>query len=121
MGNFINKGNVSGNVNMADRDIIFNSESNNLKSVEELIEKIITLVESNSGEIELEHKESLIDDLHTIEEQSKSNSPSLFKIKKALGGITTVLTFIPKGIEWGQKLLDSSQELINTIINMFHL
>ena len=121
MGNYINYGEQNGDVYMADHDMNFYNSGGDLNSIKELLSSMMELVEKNAGTIDKEQKESIIEDIHTIEEQTSLDKPSEFKLKKAISGLICVGNIISKCTSWGNIFLGNIQELQSKFMDIFNI
>lgn len=88
-----------GTANIAQRDIHLNNitNANDIAAIKDLLSNIKIII----GDIKLtEHqeKESIVDDVETIEEQLFDENPKIIKIKKAFEGLKKFVSKLPSGV-----------------------
>ncbi|MGL4654634.1 MAG: hypothetical protein ACRCWM_01915 [Sarcina sp.] len=108
-------GNNYGNMNIANGNIdainIVNQEQK-----EELINLIkflkLSVMEQN---LPRDDKDSVLDDLDTIEEQVESKSPKAIKLKKCIDGIKMFISKLPNTLATGSLIITKAEELYSKI------
>lgn len=100
-----------GSANIAQRDVQSITNFNNNDS-EEIIRLVNSLKEVLSNEeIEEEAKEEVIDDLETIEQEIKNESPKHVKIRKAWQGVKKFMSEIPERLVKATIIVTQCEEL----------
>lgn len=113
---------VYGSVNQAHGDIQSANTTvvNDIETIAKLIDEILPAIEA--ADLEAEEKESLIDDLETVKEETCKESPKGVRLKKALSGISSFLkngaTIISSSVILAEKmpiLIHSIQQFIENL------
>ncbi|WP_079914797.1 hypothetical protein [Paenibacillus sp. 32352] len=116
MGNiYQNIGNNYGNVNAAGRDVTYtgNITNNDVTEIKALIEKLLPAIQAS--ELSVDEKESLTDDLETIQEQVESPNPKLPRLRKAMENIKSYMASASKGVVATTALLTDWQKLVEKV------
>ena len=108
----------NGTVNTSQGNIISNNNINiTNQSSEELIneicKKLIDLLKEEK--IDKELKESIIDDIETIQEETNKEEPKVVKIKNAYQNVKEFVVNLPKGLSKLTAITTGFKELIEAI------
>lgn len=104
-----------GNMNIANGNInAINSVNNDQK--EELIDLIKFLKLSiMEQDVPKDEKESVLDDLDTIEDQIESESPKAIKLRKCIDGVKKFVSKLPNSLSTGTLIMSKAEELCSKI------
>eukprot|EP00831_Metopus_contortus_P076318 TRINITY_DN703_c0_g1_i3.p3 TRINITY_DN703_c0_g1~~TRINITY_DN703_c0_g1_i3.p3 ORF type:complete len:178 (-),score=26.03 TRINITY_DN703_c0_g1_i3:448-981(-) len=107
-------GNNYGSLNAAKGNIYStnNAGNNEAENIIDLVKSLKGLINNEElNEVNKDDKESVIDDLDTIEEQINSDSTKTVKLKKAYEGIKSFISKIPSALTTGTLIATKAEEL----------
>ena len=110
-------GTVTGNVNMAGRDVNISNANTDPDRIYEILSEIKCCIEdiNKTYSIANDEKENVMDDIAVIEEQSVSGNPSIVKLRKAIAGILGFTKSLPDKIAGATMLVTKVTELQDII------
>ncbi|MNP67306.1 hypothetical protein D3C76_1631230 [compost metagenome] len=81
--------------------------------IKALIEKLLPSIQAS--ELPVDEKDSLTDDLETIQEQVESPNPKLPRLRKAMENIKSYIASASKGVAATTTLLGDWQQLVEKV------